>query len=73
MVLFMAARRDIGLGGLGVEAAVAQMVAKEGFEAKHGRFGQTAAVVTALDFPRRGTLLPELFDNGGAWMGSPIR
>ena len=63
----------MGLAGLGVETAVAQRVAKEGFEAKHGRFGQAAAVVTALDFPRLGTLLPEVFDHGGAWMGSPIR
>ncbi len=58
------------MGGLGVETAVAQRVAKAGFEVKHGRFGQTAAVVTALDFPRLGTLLLEVLDKGGAWMDS---
>lgn len=41
----------IGFRGLGGEAMVFPMSAKEGFEAKHGGFGQAASVITTLLFP----------------------
>ena len=58
----------IGFGSLGVEAVISQLPTEEGFEAKHSRFSQTAAMVAMMDFPRLGVVVLDIFQDGRARM-----
>lgn len=62
-------KAGIGFGRLGIEAMVFQATAKEGFEAKHRRFGQAAPVITALLLPSLASVLLNPLQDGRARMG----
>ena len=47
-VMVLRVGRRAGFSGLGVEAMVFQMSAKEGFEANQGGFGQATAVIATV-------------------------
>lgn len=60
------------LGGLGIEAAVAQAFTKACFETKQGGFGQTATVIAAVNFPGFVPMLLTVFEKGSTGMGLSI-
>ena len=62
----------ISLGGLGIEAAIAQAFTKACFETRHGGFGQTATVIATVHFPGFVPMLLPVFKDGGTGMGLSI-
>ncbi|MCB1175821.1 MAG: hypothetical protein KDK39_19760, partial [Leptospiraceae bacterium] len=43
----------ISFGRLGIKAVLVEFIAKQGFDPKHRRFGQTAPMIAAGLFPAR--------------------